>query len=230
MTEEEINFIRQFRTNDSESAERVREQQERDVANEEPSVEEDPYVRVFTPTSTLNSVHDHCLGIVPLEPLELREAVEEVLEESKRWTGPQKKMVHSPLSKVMSILGEKLIGENDLPQPTSFSPDRVVESYTTILERHLVFTKVLLKRKSKGRKTCETSTSEDDDSTEKGSSSRKASKEEQKALKAVTKEIEESLRIGLRKYTGQHLYKCERLLVMYKQYQNPEDDSEQPST
>ena len=224
LSKDEAKFILQLRN----ELEVNKKPAELEDGGEEPSAEESAYAGVFAPTSTLNSVHAHCLGIVPLEPLELRSAVQDALSESKTWEGPQRKMICASLKKAMPILGEKLIGEKGLPVPVSFSADRVVEAYGHILERHLIFTRVLLKRRGKRRAASIESGSDDDDGSV--TISAKAKVEEQKALKAVTAEIEESLRIGKEIYSEDHLYECERLLVDWMQWQNPEDGSEQSST
>ena len=54
--------------------------------------------------------------------------------------------------------------------------------------------------------------------------------EEKKALKTVTKEVEDSLRIDSQSCSDDHLYEYKRLLMNYKSCRNPEDGSDQKST
>ena len=225
-TEEELKFIAQLRNNDKNAEKRMQEQAKKDTANRQPSPEEMTYAAIFAPTTTLNSVHAHCLGIVLLEPLELRDAVAEALKDAKAWDANQKALVRSALAKAMPSLGEKLVGERGLPVPESFSAERMVEAYIHILERHLAFTKILTTRRKSKRRS---DSSEDDAENGERRDSRK-DKSEEMALKAVTKDIEESLRIGKEEYPSEHLYECERLLVEYRQWNNPEDGSVKPAT
>ena len=79
----------QLRTNDKDEEKRLQEQREKDEVNEKPREEESDYVSISPPTTTLNSVHCHCKGIVPLKPLELRSAVGKALETAKSWDESQ---------------------------------------------------------------------------------------------------------------------------------------------
>ena len=127
-----------------------------------------------------------------------------------------------------------LIGEGGLPVATTFSPDRLVEAYINILERHLAITRVLEKRRSRRRRREELSSSglsgSSSESDTPTSTDKTSNREEKKALKKLTKEVETALRIGENEYPAEHLYECERLLVEYQKWHDPEDGSEQPAT
>ena len=154
------------------------------------------------------------------------------MQKSKSWKEEELEVVFHSLAEALPKLAETLIAKKGLPVPVSFSPQRIKQAYEQILQRHLMFTQFLLKRKDKQKGTGDSSDSGESSDKEDGGSggSSKSGKEEKKALKAVTKEVEESLRIGKDSYSEEHLYECERLLVEYNAWQNPEDGSEQKAT
>lgn len=240
----ERQFIEQMRIDDRNAKERLDRQENVDRKKEAPSAEEiayagiftqpseeEAYAEIFSPTSTLNDVHAHCLGVVRLRPLELRDAVTKAVSDVGTWTHEQKDSVCSAIRQALPILAKELIKMEGLPVPASFSRDRVIQAYKQILERHLAFTRVLTERKSNRRgERGSSDESSDEERTGEKSASKSAKREEKKALQAVTKEVEESMRIGKDSYSSDHLYECERLLIEYKSWQNPGDGAEQKAT
>ena len=228
---EEIELIKRLRSDDKQAAKYREVQSAKNKAAEEPSAEEKAYTSIFAPVQTLNEVHAHCCGIVKLDPWELRKAVEKAFTQAKKWGSEQKTALKDALANALPSLGKGLVGENDLPVPKSFSPGRVAEAYMNILERHLALTRTLKQRK-RDKHSSSLSSSGESASSDEGdaASSKRVKKEEKRSLKQLTKEVEESLRIGENTYSSDHLYECERLLVAYKEWKDPEDGSEQPAT
>ena len=234
VSEAEKKFLQDLRLNDAKAKENAEKQNEEDAVSALPNPEEEAYEAVFAPLSVLNKVHLHCTGVVNIPQAALRKLVKEALAQAKSWDDEEKKIVKKAVAKALPALGEKLIGVKGLPVPKTFSAGRVIQAYVEIYEKHLYLTETLApahgtsrKRRRKRSDSSDSSSSSDSDEDRQKSKTKKA---EKKALEAVTKEVEDSLRIGKNKYSSEHLYECERLLCDYKQWKNPQDGASQSAT
>ena len=198
------------------------------------SADETAYASIMGAVSAFSRVHGHCLGLLHLRTRDLRRAVKKELHIAAGWSASQMERVQVPLSNALPKLGEVLLKKPALPVPLSFSAERVVEAYRNILERFLLLTKGSGKSRGKGALPAlrANSSSEAEYSVSSGDSSDEDTsvKEVSKAVKWHIKSSEKSLRIGESKYSEEHLYECERLLVEYKRWSDPIDPGAQLKT
>ena len=94
--------------------------------------QEEAYADILGENAILNEVHAHCLGIVRLEPLQLRAQAKTALAKAKTWAllpGANEK-VRDAIASALPLLGKELLKlKKELPVPTSFSADKVAETY-----------------------------------------------------------------------------------------------------
>ena len=149
---------------------------------------------------------------------------------SAAWSDGEKEHLKIEMAKALPKLGEVLLKKPSLPVPSTFSANRVVEIYRAILQKYLHSKKFSSQNPSKKRVRFDSSSGEDSGSDDSSTSEDSRSKEVSKAVKWHIKSSERSLRIGEDKYSDDHLYECERLLVEYKRWSDPVDPGSQLKT
>ena len=240
LSKEEREFILQARK-DGKKAEAYKRSTPQNVTAPAAAVEtpaehpdEAAYARVLGESTILNEVHAHCLDIVRLEPLQLRKYVATALANAKQLSllPEAREKMRSPIIKALPLMAKKLLKEDGLPVPTSFSTAKVIETYSSILTRYLRITECLLKTKDKRARNVRPDDNESGDSSGGDSDAPDGDEDKNKAkeIETYTKLVEESLRIGEVSYPEPHLYECERLLKSYKEWRDPRDPTERRAT
>ena len=192
--------------------------------------EEEAYASILGEIKTFSRVHAHCLGVKKLSDHKLKQQVKKELKVSAEWSDGEKEHLKMELAKALPKLGEVLLKKSSLPVPSTFSANRVVEIYRAILQKYLQSKKSSSHKPSKKRVRFDSSSDKDSVSGDSSASEDSGSNDMSKAVKWHIKSSERSLRIGEDKYSDDHLYECERLLVEYKRWSDPVDPGSQLKT
>ena len=99
-----------------------------------------------------------------------------------------------------------------------------------ILEKYLQLNEGSRNKASRKRVRFESSSDQHSSCSDDSSNNTSGSNDVSKAIKWHIKSSERSLRIGEDKYSDEHLYECERLLVEYKRWSDPVDPGMQLKT